>query len=65
MSGSVPESMIFRLLKNAKTVIKKPTPIELELKYIEKSLVSQSRKEYFKSLIFLPQLSNLHYEFLN
>jgi hypothetical protein len=45
------------------TIIKKPTPIELELKYIEKTLVSQTRKEHCKSLIFLPHLSNLPYEY--
>jgi hypothetical protein len=41
-------------------IIKKPTPIELELKYIEKTLGSQTRKRHSQCLIFLPHLSNLH-----
>jgi len=46
------------------TITKKPTPIELELKYIEKTLVSQTRKGHYKSLIFLLHLYNLPYEYL-
>jgi hypothetical protein len=42
---------------------KKPTPIELELKYIEKTLVSQSRKEHSMSLIFLAHFSTLTFKY--
>jgi hypothetical protein len=70
MSESVPASVVFYHSKPEtnsnsfdETIIKKPTPIELELKYIEKTRISQTRKEHCKSLIFLPHLSNLPYEY--